>query len=68
MVAHGTGNVNRKKKTPAGRGIDKRWKAGIMKIRGGAAGRREPLVLAEVTVSREARAVTSSYLSGEPEK
>ena len=23
-------------------GIDKRWKAGIMKIRGGAAGRREP--------------------------
>ena len=32
-------------------GIDKRWKAGIMKIRGGAAGRREPLgLLKEVTV------------------
>ena len=33
-------------------GIDKRWKAGIMKIRGGAAGRREPLgsYLKKVTV------------------
>ena len=31
-----------KRKSPMW-GIDKRWKAGIMKIRGGAAGRREPL-------------------------
>ena len=34
-------------------GIDKRWKAGIMKIRGGAAGRREPPhVITVVTVKR----------------
>ena len=40
-----------KRKSPVW-GIDKRWKAGIMKIRGGAAGRREPLgLLKEVTVS-----------------
>ena len=40
-----------KRKSPMW-GIDKRWKAGIMKIRGGAAGRREPLgLLKEVTVS-----------------
>ena len=31
-----------KRKSPMW-GIDKRWKAGIMKIRGGAADRREPL-------------------------
>ena len=30
-----------KRKSPVW-GIDKRWKAGIMKIRGGAADRREP--------------------------
>ena len=40
-----------KRKSPVW-GIDKRWKAGIMKIRGGAADRREPLgLLKEVTVS-----------------
>ena len=33
-------------------GIDKRWKAGIMKIRGGAAGRREPLSSYRVTAER----------------
>ena len=43
-------------------GIDKRWKAGIMKIRGGAAGRREPLgLLKEVTAKRAGLVAVTSF-------
>ena len=43
-------------------GIDKRWKAGIMKIRRGAAGRREPLGSYKVTAKRAGLVAVTSFL------
>ena len=50
-----------KRKSPMW-GIDKRWKAGIMKIRGGAAGRREPLGSYKVTAKRAGLVAVTSFL------
>ena len=50
-----------KRKSPVW-GIDKRWKAGIMKIRGGAAGRREPLGSYKVTAKRAGLVAVTSFL------